>query len=405
MEFEQLVPILRMAGGIITGFLSVGVLSWFLPVRSNWWAKGLIFIGCVTLVNMVIFVGDRDNLPGTLLWFGFTVLLCCQGTWLQKISIALILASLSTSFNALIDTFIWGVTPYRLILWIFLFLFVRRFAPKQQYELSSHLWILLDLLVMAPFSIVTITVLMNDMESFIFLRDAFLLLIAFLSSWGFFWALVVFARQQKLEQEWTFSQINQAYYRNLEQEQLQIRRLRHDMANHLQVMAGLTPEKMKEYVEQLIHSPAMDQLQRFCANHVVNAVLSVKYLRMEQCKIRTEITVSLPAELPIAEVDLCALFANSLDNAIEACEELSEEQRYIKVKSQADKGIFVLQIQNSMKGNLKKTEVGFATSKKDTQQHGFGLSSIQQIVTRYGGALELKPVENEFEFMLYIPLL
>ncbi|PKM74020.1 MAG: hypothetical protein CVU91_02975 [Firmicutes bacterium HGW-Firmicutes-16] len=115
------------------------------------------------------------------------------------------------------------------------------------------------------------------------------------------------------------------YYQNLEEQQFQVRRLCHDMANHLQAMSALKAPELREYLGQLIKSPAMECSQRFCENNVVNAVLAAKQQIMEQKEITADFFVVLPADLSVEAVDLCAVFANSLDNSIEACEKLSAE--------------------------------------------------------------------------------
>ena len=47
------------------------------------------------------------------------------------------------------------------------------------------------------------------------------------------------SRHEQLLQGQTLYEVNRAYYDQLEQSQLQIRRLRHDLTNHLQTMQQL----------------------------------------------------------------------------------------------------------------------------------------------------------------------
>ena len=39
----------------------------------------------------------------------------------------------------------------------------------------------------------------------------------------------------------------------------------------------------------------------------------------------------LPRELSIEDVDLCVLLGNLLDNALEACEKIPEDQRFLRI--------------------------------------------------------------------------
>lgn len=52
--------------------------------------------------------------------------------------------------------------------------------------------------------------------------------------------------------------------------------------------------------------------------------------------------IDIPSPLPLSACDLCALFANALDNAIEACEKLLEVDRQITLGARAAKGLLVI---------------------------------------------------------------
>lgn len=401
--------ILDYACGFVAPYMMLVSLGQLLPIRGKRWAKPLLYIGCWLFIGMVIYIGDRANLPGALIPFGLAVFLCCKGDWLQCLSITIIFASLGLSFNALVDSsfILWDISYFlRLMLWLGVYLSLRRFAPKQEYDLPPRLWALIDVLTLTPFAATLITVLLShDIDKLSDNIQGFLLLLVVtLSSFGLLWAVVVLARQQKLEQENSFYEMNRMYYRNLEQEQFQVRRLRHDMANHLQTMSALQEPELRDYLSGLIDSPAMEHTQRFCENRIVNIVLASKTAIMEQSQIRTEVEVSVSQEIFIQDADLCALFANSLDNALEACERLPEEQRIVFVKARTDKGLFVLKVQNPA-GEKAVLKNGVpVTTKQDKRSHGFGLASIREITARYGGSAEITEEEGMFTLLVYFPL-
>ena len=51
--------------------------------------------------------------------------------------------------------------------------------------------------------------------------------------------------------------MNQLYYESLERQQLEVRKLRHDMTNHLQTLAGLSGEEHKAYLDKLLDRPGI----------------------------------------------------------------------------------------------------------------------------------------------------
>ena len=204
----------------------------------------------------------------------------------------------------------------------------------------------------------------------------------------------------------------------MEQQHTEIRRLKHDLANHMQVLSALPEQERDSYIKNLAeHTAAMHSLS-YCGDSTVNAVLSVKKPLIEQHGIHMELSLDIPQELPFDKTDICALYANALDNAVEACMKLEPEKRFITVKSKARKGLFCLEISNPAPENSGApinqaiydgleydTYVNIIpTSKKDKTNHGFGLKSIRETVVRYHGNMELKTVNGVFDLFLYMPL-
>lgn len=407
-----------IAGSIAAPYAAFLVLRMFLTLREKSWAGPLLYAGCALLSWMAIYVGDPVNILGILPVFCAAVLLCCTGSVPQRFSVFLIFSSFSLALSALIDSFLHGNPAFwelmgsfmrwgflRLAVWLAAYFALQKFAPKRGYELPQKLWVLVDLLTLAPFSTILITVAWKERDTArTSMTDLLLLLVALLTSLGLLWAVAVLARQQELEQATRFYEMNRLYYQNLEQEQLQVRCLRHDMANHLQTMTALPEPELREYLAGLVHSPALSHGRSFCENRVVDVVLASKKAVMEQNGIEAEIEASVPEQLPLSDAELCALFANSLDNAVEACRKLPEEKRRVTVRARTDKGLFVLRVQNPEHESSRWNNGLPVTTKPDAGSHGFGLSGIREIAARYGGAAELTERENLFTMLVYFPL-
>ncbi|OCN02001.1 hypothetical protein A7X67_04400 [Clostridium sp. W14A] len=410
MKYWMNSPVMMTAGFLswfVTAFFILRIIAQFLPLHKKRWAKPVLYLGCLFFTTMAIYVGDPINLPGALLGFGCAIFLCCKGTWLQRLSMTLILSSIGFSLNALVDStfLLYSIDLLKCFLWLAVYLTLRRFAPKQEYNLSTQLWALIDVLTLTPLAATFITVLLGNEEGGSGEPRVYLLLpVVTLTSIGLLWSVVVLARQQKLEQEKNFYEMNRLYYRNLEQEQFQVRRLRHDMANHLQTMSALPEPELRDYLNELIHSPVMNHTQKSCENRITNIVLASKTAIMEQRQIHSEVEVSIPQEITIQDSDLCAVFANSLDNAIEACDKLPEGQKHISIKARTDKGLFVLKVQNPSIGKTVLQNGIPITTKKDQRSHGFGLSSIREIAMRHGGSMEITEEDGMFTLLVYFPL-
>ena len=99
------------------------------------------------------------------------------------------------------------------------------------------------------------------------------------------------------------------------------------------------------------------------------------------------------------------LFANGLDNAIEACLALPSASRRLSVRARTDKGLLMMRIRNRT-ADLSPLAPGCLpeSSKPNRSQHGLGLRSLQEIVTRYQGTLSLQRAQGMFELLVTIPL-
>ena len=76
---------------------------------------------------------------------------------------------------------------------------------------------------------------------------------------------------------------------------------------------------------------------------------------MEQEQIRLDLKADITKELPFDKVDVCALFANAVDNAVEACRKLPEGARWVELKARAQKGIFAVKIANPLPEETEQT--------------------------------------------------
>lgn len=92
---------------------------------------------------------------------------------------------------------------------------------------------------------------------------------------------------------------------------------------------------------------------------------------MEREGVAADFAVFLPRDLPVADMDLCALLGNALDNAIEGSRGAGE--RRITIRCKADKGLFMLRVENTLGGAVQPD---LATTKTDKAAHGFGIPGM-----------------------------
>lgn len=106
----------------------------------------------------------------------------------------------------------------------------------------------------------------------------------------------------------------------------------------------------------------------------------------------------------VKDTDVYALFGNLLDNAIEAVRSLKKEERTIGVVVKTQNGIISLNVYNSFKGKIKYDGGLPATTKKEKAHHGFGLKSVRNIVSAYGGQMQIATGNGVFDVRIVLPI-
>lgn len=126
-------------------------------------------------------------------------------------------------------------------------------------------------------------------------------------------------------------------------------------------------------------------------NTAFDAIISTKKALAESKNIEFTIQIQIPEKLKVDAVDLCVIFGNSLDNAIEACEKL-ENHRMINVSAIYDDCQLICKITNTALTSTSDLQ----TTKADKVNHGFGLENIKQALSKYNHVLKIDQSDNKF---------
>ncbi len=391
----------------------------FIAVKEAVWAKLLLFAALMLSSAMVIWVGD-NNFALTLPFYMLAFLLSTKGDRLARVTIGCVFFCFIMSVCAMSDTYLIpldrlgyydiATALVRPLLFGVFYLAFYRHLKKGVVRLPHHLWKLCAGLTLLPFAALSALILpaywMPDsilLHDFNWFQGAVILPFSLLSSLVLLRSVLVLSDYEAKAQAAAFSEMREIYYQGLKREQTQVRTLRHDLRNHLHTALGLlergSTEKLHQYLLALADSHALRSSHRICENEIVNVVVSSKYAEMEAHAIQADMQILLPATLPIADTDLCALFGNALDNAIEAAQ--ASEGKHIIIRCKAERGLFMLRIQNTFSGEIR---TDLRTTKRDKTLHGFGLAGMQEIAARYGGFLEASHTDRMFELLISIPL-
>lgn len=192
------------------------------------------------------------------------------------------------------------------------------------------------------------------------------------------------------------------YQESMEMVHIKYHDLKHQIVG---LRAENSPEKRKEWLDMLEEELNEHKLIHETGNKVFDTIFAAKVFRAQKAKIR--ITCVADGKLLdfLSVTDICTVFGNALDNAIESVITINEpEKRLIHVSVSEQKGFVLIQISNYIEhdiiieaGELPKT------SKNDKQAHGYGLKSIRQCVRKYQGTMDIQVEMNWFELRIFIP--
>lgn len=178
----------------------------------------------------------------------------------------------------------------------------------------------------------------------------------------------------------------------------QVRRLKHDMKNHMLVLASYLNdgevEAAKNYTSEIldklnaIHSYI--ETDNSLLNHILNQKLETA--RQNQIQIKAEIENLGFAKLE--SMDFTALLSNMLDNAIEAC--LKEEVREMHVTIGLRRGYEAIIVKNRIGSSVLDVNPGLVTNKEEAASHGMGVGQIKALVEKSGGICDFYEEDGFF---------
>lgn len=200
--------------------------------------------------------------------------------------------------------------------------------------------------------------------------------------------------------------IQYKYYLNLQESQNKVKRLYHDINNHMFCIKNMSSDKedVNKYIDEI--SKELNEFKEIhnTGNMILDIILNEKQNICNENNIDLICDINFSKCSFIEMTDACSIFSNILDNAIEACNKVIRDEKYIKIRGTVVKSHYVIRCENSKINKLEIKNNKIITSKKDKFIHGIGLKSVKSSLKKYDGELEIKDFENKFLLQIYIPL-
>lgn len=159
-----------------------------------------------------------------------------------------------------------------------------------------------------------------------------------------------------------------------------------------------------EYIEEILGELGKCGSMIQTHHTMLDLILNRKLQEAQAAGIPVRCEYDDMSGLELTTMELCALFANLLDNAIEANERCSEEtERRLEVECRRRERMLIITVQNRMTAEAAGKGIRILErTEKDKPGHGYGMKSIRKVVNSYGGSIEADIKGNLFQIKVLL---
>ena len=210
------------------------------------------------------------------------------------------------------------------------------------------------------------------------------------------------AEQATHYMEYQQTQAIRARIHEAEQFYARIRGLKHEMRGHLTNIKGLAQSgeyaSLEDYIAKMDESMSGFELTLQTGNPVTDVIVNEIRRRSLDLGIRFQVEFHYPDPGAYDAFDVGIILQNLLQNAVEACEKVGEDERFIVLTGTRKGRFFLIEVKNSFAGEVVFGQDGLpvTTKQEDAPMHGIGLANVRREAEKYMGELELKAVQQEF---------
>lgn len=397
-------PKYLVRGALIAYFLFQMVTYVYdFPLFSAW------FFYCLfSLLIVWLFYLDSNQIK---------VLVACLFVFLnyacKLIASILIMGLVHQKIPALPSDFVQGAASQMLSCVLF-FLFTLLFVQFRNMHNSNKLTLYAIISYIFPFGILLITIHLFTVRDNTFLLYSDIAGILMCTSFFLFYLvdktfIIDEVRQKRIMADQLLS-MQTDYYKHVEEAQIEVTALRHDLKRHLHSIVSLLQmeqyDQALEYIHEIYDSTNHMTVPVNSGNRMVNIMLNRTKIQAEEAKIAFTTNIMIPPELPIENVDMCIILGNLLDNAVEACQRITDEEvkKYINVEILFRKAFLILSITNSFNGEYLMDGGRYESMKTGVTFCGIGLSNVSTVVKKYDGDMKVSHDEHAFTVSIMLAL-
>jgi len=184
-----------------------------------------------------------------------------------------------------------------------------------------------------------------------------------------------------------------------------VNRKYHDLRHLIRSVDSMkTIDEIKSTIKSLENEIQNYELIFNTGNKTLDVILSDRVQEAKEKNITMHVHADGQGWEVVSDIDIATIFGNALDNAIESLEKSSPtESRLIDVRIGKVNEMLIARFENKFFHKIEKSQSKFLSTKKDPENHGFGLQSIEMIVQKYKGEMDIKTENGSFILTTIIP--
>lgn len=216
-----------------------------------------------------------------------------------------------------------------------------------------------------------------------------------------------YLKQNQIKEE--IIHVQQMYFQKISDSDREMRRFRHDISSQLRCLGLFLAEgKTEEALDYLRaignHFEELAVRKYYTGNEVLDLIINQKMLEIREKGITIELEGKLDKPDFMDTYDLCMIFSNMLDNGIEACEKIQDQEAVIRVSLLTHGDTVFFQFANPADPQMYEALKRGRTTKDDKRNHGFGMENVKRVLDRNGGEIEYLYREGKLVVEMYFEI-
>jgi len=192
----------------------------------------------------------------------------------------------------------------------------------------------------------------------------------------------------------------ETHYRQVMELMEENRERMHDMKHHLHILKEYSEEmdlaKIKKYLSELQEPVTELENVIWTRSQILNLILNQKMQEARKKGIQMKVETEPAFGLELKDTEICSVFGNLLDNALEAAALAKNDQKWVRVKLGRQGEMLFIQISNGILERPVTRNGELITTKSQGGLHGLGMKSVTRIVRRHGGDIQFEAEEERF---------